>query len=838
MREGAFRGHDMSVISRTPVAARNPPGERTSPVKCLLRRASSTLSQRGQAGFCNVRADRTRVLEAMKDLKPAAQKLWHMTLVLWIALARSEIAWSDEAMQRSGSDDAGVLQEVVVTAEKRSEDVLKVPLSVSAISGDQLLSQQITTLDDLARAVPGLSITSYGGAGLSNIEIRGISSDAGNSTVSVYLDDVPITNRNNNNYSAGAAEPLLFDIKSIEVLRGPQGTLYGASSMGGTIKYITNQPDTTRYDVSARAETSYTKHGSLNSLAEGVVNIPVVSDVAAIRGGIQVSRDSGFINRVSPVTGEVVDRNINSATSLVARVASTINASQNLTITPEIIYQDLKLADTAVYDPTLPSPFETQKLVPEAIRDQLRIATVKLTYKMPAADITSISSYFQRDQDRVEDGTYYNAQLLGSILQSQLGFGGSAFNYLYAPLYFDTHDRGITEELRITSSESADSASRLSWIGGLYYSDEWRHYLDNEFVDGFNATVESTYHMTPAQILGSPFPNDNVYFSGRQWIQREYAIFGEINYLITPKARLTIGARAFRANSTFSGDTAAGFFVGAAVKEAERSSDRAFTPRFAFTYEITDRNALYASASKGYRLGGTNREVPYIVCQSDFVRLGIPGAPSSYKADSLWNYEVGSKNRLLDNRLSVNASLYLIKWTQIQQNILLTCGDDFVANVGQATSYGTEIEASARPTQHWSISLGGGYTSATLKDSEKDLGIQSGADVLGVPKYSASAVTDYTIPLSGGASGVIRFDYRLTGPSHGSFSSTAVDFYRPSYDVVNASIAYRHGGLEASLFAKNLLDQHRQLEHPAPLFLPFAVTVRPRTVGLSAQWRW
>jgi iron complex outermembrane recepter protein len=728
------------------------------------------------------------------------------------------------------------LAEVVVTATKRSEDILRVPMSVTALSGDQLLARQIVSLDDLTRSVPGLSFSGGGGPGLNNIEIRGVSSSAGSATVAIYLDDAPITVRNL--FAVGSTEPRFFDLNSVEVLRGPQGTLYGASSMGGAIKFITNQPQTTDFSTSVRSDVSTTEHGRINNLEEGIVNIPLVSGVVALRAGVQFSEDSGYINRVSPVTGSLTDRNINSSHTVVSRVALKIAPNSDLSIVPAVFYQRVTLADTSVFDLGLPN-FQTTKLVPETTLDTFTVPSLTVNYDMDWARLTTVSSYFTRKLDRVEDGTYENAQYLGSVLQTQEGYGGGAFNYLYSPGYFNTRDSTFTQEIRLASKDLGTAPGSVSWITGVYYSDNKRSFFDSEFVDGFNSTVQSVYGQSALALLGSTFPNDNVYYSTRRYDERQEAVFGEATVRISRSLRLTLGTRFLTARESLWRMTAPGYFTAGLLESSSASNETAFTPKLTLAYDLTDQNSAYLTVAKGSRLGGPNRPIPVGPCASDLHAIGLTSAPGAYTPDSLWNYEIGSKNRFLDRRLSLDVSAYLIDWKNIQQDLVLSgCGFDFFANVGTARSYGSELEINARPIPEWTLAVTGSYTHAAITEPIPSLGIAKGADVLGVPQYSGTISSDYSIFVRPDLKVVSRIDYQRTGPSRGAFFVSNPDFNRPSYGVADASLTLNEDRWDMGLFARNLFDQDKAIQHPVPFYVPYGITVRPRTIGVSAHYKW
>ena len=346
-------------------------------------------------------------------------------VVLWIGAfaVQSSVAITVHAQQQGTVPKTEQIETIVVNATKRQEDVAKIPLSVTVIGGEALQEQHITTLSDLTRSVPNLSFSGGaqgGGSGLSNIELRGISSQAGSSTVGVYLDDVSMSIRNL--YSLGSAEPKFFDIDHIEVLRGPQGTLYGASSMGGTIKFISNQPNTRDVESSFSAEVSSTNHGGTNSLVNGVYNAPMIQDVLGLRLGVQVGKTGGFIDQVSQADPtQVIAKGINSEHDLVLKAAMKWTPNASLAVTPSVFYQRVKSDGLDVSHLTDFSGNElprnrTDQLLREPGTDKLLVSSVTVAYDTGASDFTSVTSYFKRTFNRTQDGQAANSEFFGCCL--------------------------------------------------------------------------------------------------------------------------------------------------------------------------------------------------------------------------------------------------------------------------------------------------------------------------------------------------------------------------------------------------------------------------------------
>jgi iron complex outermembrane recepter protein len=750
-----------------------------------------------------------------------------------------------DAPSKDSKASKAEIETIVVNATKRQEDVAKIPLSVTVIGGEALEEQHITSFADLTRSVPNLSFSGGaqgGGSGLSNIELRGISSQAGSSTVGVYLDDVSISVRNL--YSLGSAEPKFFDLDHIEVLRGPQGTLYGASSMGGTIKFVSNQPNTRDVESSCSAELSSTEHGGTNGIVNGVYNAPLVRDVLGLRMGVQVGKIGGYIDQVSQANPtQVIAKGINSEHDLVLKAAAKWTPNASLAVTPSIFYQRVKsdgldvshLTDISGND--LPRN-QTDQLLREPGTDKLLVSGLTVGYDIGAADFTSVTSYFKRTFNRTQDGQAANSEFFGCCLIGPTPGGlAAAVNGLPSAVNLDNSARQFSQELRIASKAYSGIGSPLVWLGGLYFSDLKTKVTDNEPVFGITSTFASFGASTadPNVLSGAfpgDFPNDNAYFSERRYSEKQSSVFGEATYYVGPTLRLTAGARYIRAKETLDRDGNY-YFAGGPVHSSFTGNYTKFTPKFAVSWDADPSNTLFASAAQGFRLGGANREIPLSICGQELLNVyHLNASPGTFDSDSLWSYEVGTKSRFLDNRLSVNASAFIVKWKNIQQDIQLACTFDFEGNFGRATSRGLEIEARARPVPDLDLGLFGGITRATFDEDVPSINVSSGAQLLGVPKWNAAVTGEYRFFNRSNMSAFVRGAARWVGDSRGSYDSGNPDFSRPSYKTIDASVGVNVERWEISLFAKNLTNDQTILQRPFVQFLTEAYRQRPRTVGL------
>ena len=756
-----------------------------------------------------------------------------------IAIAVSLITVPAAAQQAAAPTPATGLEEIVVTAQKRSENLKEIPMAVSVLSGATLKESHIDGFEDITRAIPGVSFGAGGAPGLDNIEIRGVSSNSGSATVGVYLDEVSITEKNLFN---GQVEPRLFDIDRVEVLRGPQGTLYGASSMGGTIRFISKKPVLDEFSGTFSSDLSGTTHGGLNYDEQAVANIPVVEGVAALRIGIDNGQDSGYIDNLT-TSGKLAHEGTNLDRWTVFRASSLIQAADWLTVTPAMFAQHEVVDDTSVFYPDI-GLYRQDKLVREPIRDNIFIPSITVNGDLGWADVTSITSYFWQQLNRTEDGTFYNSEYLGFLADSDPPNGiqnqGFRIGNLPGPEYSRTTTAVTTQEIRLASKSAAETGLPYTWLVGLLYSDYQIHKSDDAYVLGLNKTFRNIYGIAPEDsdvFAGSTFPDDSVAFSSQRLEERQFAIFGDVTYNILPNLKASAGLRYAYARSAFT-DIITGFFGTNPPTFNSVARFYAPTPRFSLSWDIDENTTIYGTAAKGFRLGGSEGPIAVPLCSADLKSLGIEDAPETYGSDKLWSYEAGVKARLLNNKLSIDADGYYIDWSKIQQTIPLpTCGYTVTTNVGNAESYGFEMEIAYRPVPSLTVSLSGDVSHATLTKVTANVGASVGDSVLNTPNWMATLRVQYNHPFTDEVNGFVNADWNEIGHSHGTFDNTNPDYLRPNYGLMNASMGLDLDRYTVSVYAKNLLDQQKAIQHPSILFTSEAYTVRPQTVGVNLKAR-
>jgi len=746
------------------------------------------------------------------------------------------------------------VEDILVTAQKRTEKLKDVPVSISAVSGGDLQERRIEDIEDIARSVPGVSFNNEAGSeGLDNIIVRGVSSTSGSATVGIYLDDVSITVKN---FYDGSAQPQLFDLDRIEVLRGPQGTLYGASSEGGSIRFVTKQPDVDNFSSEVSSELSGTEHGGLNYKESAFVNEPIVLGESAIRASISYTDNSGYIDHFTQ-SGVLNDSGSNQERDFSLRVTGKFLIGEDTTITPALFFQRDHSDDNSAFFPT-EGLFNTDKQVDEFSRDTLFLPSLTINHDFGFANVTSVTGYFFRQMARQEDGTFYNSTLFAEAFVDPLypnmaPITDATIGNLRSPVQSVTHYGQFSQEFRIASDPLKDGDLPLKWVAGLYYSDQQMHNTNFQQIPGINAAFlkefgipidDSLVASTYASLGTVLFPNDIDEYDQKKYDERQEAVFGQVDYDILPDLHAAAGARFIAARDVLNFSTLGFYQLDNISPDNDLSHSYAFTPKFTLTYDIDPQSNIYTSAAKGVRLGGPeDSPVPFgptSVCAFDFGNLGITSNPLKFSTDKLWTYEVGSKNRLDDNQISLDASGYYTQWDNVQQQLYLpTCGYYFTDNVGDAQIYGGELEASYRP--RWvpglTLALSTSYTHATISRTDNPLTVQVGQRLTDVPYDTYDASAQYAFPLTDDLNMNMRFDVDQTGKSNGSYQLGNSNYYNPPYAVANASIGIVADRYEVTLFAKNLFNNDTIIQKPEINTVVEAYTVRPLTVGMTVKYK-
>jgi iron complex outermembrane recepter protein len=643
------------------------------------------------------------------------------------------------------------LQEVVVTATRREEELSKVPISVTALTQEAIDLRGIKDFRDMVRFTPGVTIDD---SGTNAISIRGISSSGGAGTTGIYIDDTPIQMRSLG-FNPDDTLPKTFDLQRVEVLRGPQGTLFGAGAEGGAVRYILTPASTTAADTYVRSELSYTEHGQPNGEFGIAVGHPVVDGVFGIRASLWYRYDGGWINRADPDTGAIINHNINYSNSYMARLAATWQPSPSVTITPSFLYQKQDKHDESTYWPAYSNPDQGQfnTATPERIGgpDEYYLPALKVQWDLGKSQLIGNVSYYNRKQITAYQGTVYDLSYWNTIPG---GLGGpndsfpqspkcsapddatscswfplidatgihlpAALQGTQTPNTMTNTQKSYTAEMRW---QSTDTSSRWTWTAGVFWQQAKEGSIEELNSTNIDQVFNYLYGLAPADYYGGAFyscptnaaypaiPACDIYYNNNTTTDRQIAGYGEVSFAFTDWMRLTLGERI--AHTTFELTHYADGYENYGGQPAQASqSETPNTPKAVLSFQVDPRNLYYLSYAKGFRVGGGNAPLPPY-CDADLAAAGYPnGAPLNYKSDYTQNYEVGAKNGVGD-WLRVATSVYYIEWHNIQQNLYVAgaCGLQFTDNLGTAVAKGFDLQAQMifGPVN---IDLATGYTSA------------------------------------------------------------------------------------------------------------------------------
>jgi outer membrane receptor protein involved in Fe transport len=754
-----------------------------------------------------------------------------LLLVCTTALAAPALAQQQAAAPAPATGATGQgLEEIIVTAEKRSSTVQKTPISLTVFSGAELQAQGLSSLLSVAQEVPGISFKSSG-PGQTEYEIRGLTSTGGESpTVGFYLDDVALTPPAMAQNGKVVVDPNLFDLNRVEILRGPQGTLYGAGSMGGTIKLVTNQPDTERYSGSVEGIASGTEGGGFNHTENAMVNLPIVQDVLALRVVATDKYIDGWIDRdvINPfplethgstqrgnVAGAPVSQqfgNSNWEQLQGGRAALLAQPNDRLSITGGLLYQRIDQGGPNTIDNPPANEVHYQPFnISEPFRDTFNLYDLTIKYDFDDFQITSATAEWERQQTQRQD--------ISEAMQDYIGgfFGPSAdFPFSTADgglgagsISENDYTRQISEEFRITSTAEGP----FQWLVGTYYSSFSALSHVSSYFDGFQAL----------------FGSNNLADNHRQLELEQNAAFGEASYLFFDQLKATVGLRWFSYQSNSATSVSGISANGTSETLFGTASDSGFTPKFNISYTPDTDLTVYATASKGFRPGGPNSPIP----------RPCPVAPTEFGPDSVWSYELGEKAKLLDQRVTVNGDFYYTDWSGVQQQVAPGCGFKFTTNAGKAEVYGAELEVAVKLTPEFTLSQNAGYTHARNSTTVPAAGVVSGDRLLDVPDWTANTTLTYRRPINDS----LDFQAHLTNSYVGSMQD--ITFARntlPSYDIVNVRAGVSTDTWSAYFFIDNLNGEKALLSDTGALSANVSIfnrvtTNQPRTFGTDVSFK-
>ena len=697
------------------------------------------------------------------------------------------------------------LEEIIVTAQKREQALADIPMSISVLSGDLLQRQQADNLEDLAMLVPGLSI-STGQRGVTRITLRGTNTSGIASTVGTYVGDVPFGS------SSGLANAAVlsgdfdtYDLARVEVLRGPQGTLYGASALGGVMKYVPNAPSTEAFEGSVQAAAEDVKDADTGFAFNGMLNVPI-GDQFAIRATGYSRTDEGYIDSIgnnplpsfpdgsiNVVEGTRVEDGLNETETVGGRVNALFAPSERFSVNLMALMQDINSggpnfvdADAATLKPQHSSPVQSR--YQRAYSDiEYRLYSATLDWDFGGVTLQSITADGSLEQNLQQDSALGTALLGG--LTSLAAYLTFVFDdpgtpeiapLLSAILPQITSTDKVTQEFRLLSADN----DTFEWMLGAYYADE--DSLINQVIYAVDSGTENLADGFPALAVAD-----------LKSTYEELAFFANATWYISPRFELSVGARASDNEQTVSQVTSGPLTAPSDI--SGKSSESPFTWSIAPRWELNDNSSIYARVATGFRPGGPNAVPP--AAPADF--------PATYDSDSLTSYEAGYKHSAADGRFSMDLTAYFLDWDDIQVTSSFS-GFTGNANAGSAASQGLELTTMFAPTDGLVISFNAAYTDAYLTEDAPDLGAEDGDPLSYVPEWNFGLLADYEWETKGGSLAYVGGSLGYTGDRPAGLSNRDADGdirEIDSYTTVNLRAGLRLDSWFVELYGKNLTDE-------------------------------
>jgi len=738
--------------------------------------------------------------------------------------------------------DMQVLQEIIVTATKRSERLQDVPISVSAITSDDITTRGFTNYADMLNSVPGVYFQDFG-AGQGTIRIRGISASEGGvpSTTATYFGETVTSVLTNH---GGKPNLKLVDIDRVEVLRGPQGTLFGASALAGVVRVIPKAPNLQEFEANVGVRGFTTAHSDDASYhAEAAVNIPLITDKLALRVVGYKDDIAGFIDNtfegqpeidwsaglgapdgtlVSPAIAAFQRNDINSEDTWGARAALTWQATDRLSFELTHVTQDVQV-DSEQFTLPAAGDYEQSRGL-DAFEEggngeRMSINTLVINYDWDAVSLLSASSWTEMKRFTNQD----------------IAFLAAASGLPPLPWGLNDYSEGevFTQEVRLQSR----GEQPLQWQLGAYYLDQTAKF--SQFVPDYSCPTCLGFVVREQNFeLDAPL--------GKFYDNEQKSIFAQVSYDITDKWTVGVGGRYLEDDITDFDISADGFLIqgttpGPTVPEPPQEGHVAeFNPSAYVRFEPSDTTTLYAQAARGFRSGVVNP----LIADNCLDQAAALGAKEFTDPDTLWNYEVGAKSQIADGRVAINGALYRQKWEGVQLGVTLTCGFSQILNAGDATSDGAELELVAQPADAWRFNLSVAVNKTEFDDVVPESGYQPGERLPEVPKVNGSAGVQYNFGFGGGSwSGFFRADYVYVGEVKVKFPTPTEDdpfnalvATQDAYDTTNARLSFQRGPLGLDLFGNNLFDERGVVGTQTPTFGGQQFIIRPREVGVELRY--
>ena len=689
------------------------------------------------------------------------------------------------------------IEEITVTTTKRAGMVQSLPYSIAAATGAQLEALGAQGSNDVALRIAGVTVTNLG-LGRNKVILRGLSdgpfTGRTQSTVGLYLDDVRIT------YNLPDPGIRLFDVERVEVLRGPQGTLYGAGSLGGIYRIVTNKPVLDGVAASAFTSMASTRGGGLSREGRAMLNIPVIKGVLGLRAVGYVQREAGYIDDI-----RLGLNNVNKTTVRGGRLGALWRLSDVWSVTGTVMAQTIAADDTQYYDAAL-GPLKRANFLREPYHNSFLQAALTVNGDFSWANLVSSTAYIHHRIHNIFDATLAVPVITG-------------LPAVTSPFSEDRYVKALVHETRLVSADGG----RFDWLVGIFVA-----HREEVFDASLNIPGSGT-----ALGLGA---SDVVFFEFRDSIINEAALFGEATWFLTERLSITGGARWFYSENKLSSLKGTNIDEIQAQADGRRSRARV-TPKVVLGFQANRDILIYGQLSEGYRVGGINLSAPAV---RDGGGSGDDeGNAISFPSDTLLNFELGVKSRFFGRRLIINAAAYYILWNKIQSDQLRPDGFRFVLTAGDARITGLELDVRFRQSRHLTVRGNLSWNASRLTKINPALGTKVDNRLPNVPLFSAGLSMQYAMRLADGFDGSLSADYAYVGASSLLFDKNNSP-RMGGYSLANIRFGLRHGSWRATVSVENIGNAQADsfsFGNPFSLNTIRQVTpLRPRTIGVSLGW--
>jgi iron complex outermembrane receptor protein len=733
--------------------------------------------------------------------------------LLGIATASAAPALAQDAGAVASTTQAKDLKTVVVTAGKRNESVREIAGSVSAVTAAELDALGAQSMSDYIQRTPGVVFNSYQ-PGVSHVVMRGIATSSGNvqgqTTTGYFLNEVPLTEPG---FTIVVPDIDTFDLNRVEVLRGPQGTLFGSASMGGAINYIANVADTSGFDAAAEATVSQTRNADVGFGGKAMVNAPIKTDVLAVRAVAQYRDDPGYLDNIG--TGK---DGANTTKLAGGRFSAVLTPNEDTTLSWLSLLQNTDSDDNAYQIEGL-GDLTRNTAVPEFTNTKVAVHSLRLDQQFDGATLTALAAYQKKKQDWRFDYTpirgAYNADL-------DLD--------LSSPLYINSggESTGKSLEIRLAS----DKGGRFEWLVGGMYFDTSKDLYEAIGADGAAAAFDNSSLYGPG--AGAVIAPDGKIFNAfyTHLDGSEAALFGEGAFLFTPEWKLTVGGRLFR-TKVQSTSTQVGFstYPGDPIVTPSQTRESGFNPKVSLSYTPNETVMFYGLVSEGFRFGTPNTS-----------GLSAYPIPSGSKSDSLVNYELGTRTSWADGTFLVDATAFYVDWKDIQLRLQTPDFYNYAANGGKAYSRGIELSTQWHPSDRFEWASSVTWQQARL---DEDLFIlyygtaPAGSQLPGSADWSVNNTLRYHFDAAYDPTLALSHQYLSSGISD---LNSAVPGVTPNeqgnYNLFDLRYSMTFGSTEVSLWSTNLTDKRGITREVAEVNGIGQGIVRPRTVGMTVHWKY